>query len=140
MSTGSRIAAAQTKLGTITVEDGRQLIYHSLRAEGFTSHALRSDSYADPSFPGFYFYDVFYGFNPNGSSTVGIYAVEKTTGEVWDGATCAHYTSPVLQKTQQDLRRRIGLTDQEKRRSEKPGPYCSEKQKANLAPMPKAWK
>jgi hypothetical protein len=129
------IAAAQTKQRTITVEDGRQLVYRSLQAEGFIHLRLAVDDYKVASLPGFYFFEVRYGTNPNGSSTVGHYAVEETTGEVWDAVTCAHYASPTLRKMQQDLRRRISLTDDDRRRVQKHGPFCVGSEKDNLVPM-----
>jgi hypothetical protein len=134
-------AVAQTKRRAITVQEGRQLVYRSLRVEGFIHQRLSVSYYKVPDFPAFQFFDVQYGTNPYGSSTVGAYAVEETTGEVWDGIRCGHYTSPVLRKMQQQLRRRIGLTDEDRRRIQKPGPNCADNEdiKEGLEPMIHAW-
>ena len=134
-----RIAVAQTKQRIITVEDGRHLVYRSLQAEGFTHLHLAVDYYNVASLPGFYFFEVRYGTNPNGSSTVGHYAVEETTGEVWDAVTCAHYTSATLRKMQEDLRQRIRLTDDDRRLVQKHGPFCVGSEKDKLVPMTHVW-
>ena len=52
------------------------------------------------------------------------YAVDLRTGEVWDGVFCENLTSPSLKKLQNAIRIRIGLTQDEYRKAQRPGPMC----------------
>jgi hypothetical protein len=110
-----------SKPRTITVAEARQLVYAMLDAEDWTKlpgFVLYESS--PGSDQGFYFIHATYDSDGSG---IGHYAVERTTGEVWDWAMCGRFTSPALQKPQQRLRKLIGLTDADYLKLRKPG-FC----------------
>jgi hypothetical protein len=55
---------------------------------------------------------------------IGHFAVDPSTGDVWDAIVCREYTSQPLRKLQQTIRKRIGLTAEEYQKLKKPGPMC----------------
>jgi hypothetical protein len=109
----------------ITAKDARDLVYAMLKADDWTKlSGFGFDTpYISPDFPGFYQIHAIYD-NPGGSNTVGHYAVEQTTGEVWDWVICTRFATPALLKAQQTLRKRMNLTDAEYKKLRKPGPFC----------------
>jgi hypothetical protein len=112
-----------SKSRTITMNEGRELVYAMLRADGWTNLPgfVIVDPYINPEFPDFYIIHATYDSDGSG---IGHYAVARTTGDVWDWAICGRFTSSALLKAQQVLRKRIGLTDVEYRNLRKPGPFC----------------
>jgi len=64
------------------------------------------------------------GDNPEGSNTVGHWAVDQITGDVWDSAARALYASPALSKAQERLRKRVGMAASEYMRSRKNASWC----------------
>ena len=108
---------------TITVSEAQELVRALLKPDGWTK--LRGfvlyQALFDAEFQDFYFIHAESGKPP---AAIGHYAVERTTGEVWDWVKCGRFTSPSLTAAQQALRKRIGLTDEEYQRIRKPGPFC----------------
>jgi len=79
--------------------------------------------YIEPDRPGYYYIHAICD-NPDGSNTVGHWAVDQITGDVWDSAACALYTSPALSKAQEKLRQRVGMAASEYKRSRKNASWC----------------
>jgi len=121
--------AATTKIRTITAKESRELVLVMLKADDWTK--LPGFNIEEPqlsqTYPEFFEVDARYD-NPQGSSTVGTYAVEQTTGEVWSFPVCGRYESPALLVAQRVLRKRIGLTDATYQSLRKPGPFCRRRQ------------
>jgi hypothetical protein len=70
--------------------------------------------------------------NPGGGSTIGHYAIDLETGDVWDWVGCARFASPSLSKAQAALRQEIGLGGEEHRRKSKNAPWCRPGQEPGL--------
>jgi len=121
--------AATTKIRTITAKESRELVLTMLKADEWTS--LPGFNIEEPQLfqahPEFFEVDAEYE-NPQGGSTVGSYAVERTTGDVWSLPICGRYESPALLVVQRALRKRIGLTDATYQSLRKPEPFCGPRQ------------
>jgi hypothetical protein len=81
------------------------------------------DKFSDPYYPEYQFFQGIFD-NPGGSVNLGHYAVDRKTGEVWDGVICSRVASPSLVKLQVAIRNRIGLTREDYRKARRPGPMC----------------
>src|SRR5580698_5952877 len=90
----------------ITVNEAQELVRALLKPDGWTK--LRGfvlyQALFDAEFQDFYFIHAEWGTPPK---AIGHYAVERSTGEVWDWVRCGQFTSPSLSEAQQTLRRRI---------------------------------
>ena len=62
--------------------------------------------------------------NPGGSGNMGFFEVDLQTADVWDGVVCSRYLTRSLVRLQQVIRRRIGLTEDEYRKLQRPGSIC----------------
>lgn len=130
----------------ITEAEAKELIYAMLKADGYTSlrgFALRAydgtRAFERLSFPDFIFVDATYD-NPEGGSSIGHYAVDKATADLWDWVSCGRYNSASLLKAQQTLRIRIGVYDGVYRRLRKLGPWCEAGEKPEDLKMgPRMW-
>lgn len=61
---------------------------------------------------GFYDFEATSG-NPTGSPVVGHFSVNKSSGDVWDVAGhCKHLSSASIQKTQKEIRKKLGHDEQ----------------------------
>lgn len=78
----------------------------------------------DAEFQDFYFIHAEWDSRKGKATAIGHYAVERTTGDVWDWVICGQFNSPSLSAAQQALRKRIGLTEAEYQKIRKPGPFC----------------
>jgi hypothetical protein len=116
---------------TITVAEASELVRALLKPDGWTK--LRGfvlyQALFEGEFRDFYFIHAERNNPSGGAVAIGHYAVERTTGEVWDWVKCGRFTSPSLAGAQQALRRRIGLTDSEYQKIRKPGPFCEPDEK-----------
>jgi hypothetical protein len=84
---------------------------------------LRLDSYGGyPGRPGFYWFDATASVPNNASPVLGHFAVNQTTGDVWDPVACKKLTSPDLTNLQRRMRNRIHLSDQDLRRLSQAAP------------------
>lgn len=100
----------------ISATEARELVLVLLRTKGWTKLAgFEID--VGPYIHYYYIHAIC--DNPEGSNTVGHWAVDQITGDVWDSAACALYTSPALRKAQERLRKRVGLARSEYKPSRK---------------------
>ena len=75
--------------------------------------------------PRFYFAYVYWAGEPQGSMTVGNYAVDTETGDVWDAVTsCDEIHTQALRRLQMMIRMEIGLSESEYKRVKCKGPLC----------------
>jgi len=107
----------------ITMNEAQELVRALLKPDGWTK--LRGfvlyQALFDAEFQDFYFIHAEWGKPP---VAIGHYAVERSTGEVWDWVRCGEFNSPPLHEAQQALRKRIGLSDSDYQKVRKPGPFC----------------
>jgi hypothetical protein len=119
---------------TITVSEASELVHALLKPDGWTK--LRGfvlyQALFDAEFQDFYFIHAEWGKPP---AAIGHYAVERSTGEVWDWVRCGQFTSPSLTEAQQALRKRIGLTDSDLQQVRKQGPFCEPNEKPQALKM-----
>jgi len=71
--------------------------------------------------PGFYWFEAT-AATPNASPVLGHFAVNQSTGDVWDPVWCKKLTSPDLTDLQRQMRKRIHLSDRDLRRLSKEAP------------------
>jgi hypothetical protein len=123
----------------ITVVEAQELVRALLKPDGWTK--LRGfvlyRALFDAEFQDFYFIHAEWDSPSGRHAAIGHFAVERTTGEVWDWVKCGQFTSPSLSVAQQTLRKRIGLTDSEYRQIRKPGPFCEPNEKPQALQMGK---
>ena len=116
--------------------EARNLVYALLKADDWTK--LRGFAieppYIMPDFPDFYIADVLWD-NRGGGAYIGHYAVERTTGDVWEYGACARYTSPPLTKLQETLRNRIGPTNAGNQEVRKPAAFCKAGEEPSVLKM-----
>lgn len=120
------VTARSAPRRTITVAEAQDLVRALLRPDGWTK--LRGfvlyQALFDAEFQDFYFIHAEWDSPSGRHAAIGHYAVERSTGEVWDWVKCGRFTSPSLTGAQQALRKRIGLTDSEFQQIHKSGPFC----------------
>jgi hypothetical protein len=119
---------------TITVNEAQDLVRALLKPDAWTKLPgfVLYQALFDAEFQDFYFIHAESGKPP---VAIGHYAVERTTGEVWDWVKCGRFNSPSLTAAQQALRKRIGLADEEYQRIRKPGPFCEPDEKPQALKM-----
>ncbi len=82
----------------------------------------------DDTFPAFWMISVDWDERKNGerygTGHYGFFAVDKMTGDVWEGTICREYRSPELARAQRQLRRRLGMNPKDYKRLRRDGPYC----------------
>jgi hypothetical protein len=107
----------------ITVNEASELVRALLKPDGWTKLPgfVLYQALFDAEFQDFYFIHAEWGKPP---VAIGHYAVERSTGEVWDWVRCGEFDSPSLHDAQEALRKRIGLSDGEYQKIRKRGPFC----------------
>ncbi len=102
------------------------MVYRALESQGATKlPKFGLEHYKNDYFPDFCFFEASADHPGPGSGVVGHYAVDRSTGDVWDGVVCRELRSPGLENLQRTVRKRIGLTEKEYRKLRRPGPMCS---------------
>ena len=77
------------------------------------------------TYPGFYVFSIIWAATPNGSAMYGSYAVDASTGDVFDAVSeCTEISSPSLRKLQSKIRSQIHLSEAEYRKLRSKGPLC----------------
>ncbi len=111
---------------TITVNEAQDLVRALLKPDGWTK--LRGfvlyQALFDAEFRDFYFIHAEWENPPKGHVPIGHFAVERTTGDVWDWVKCGRFNSPSLTAAQQLLRNRLGLSESDYQKIRKSGPFC----------------
>jgi hypothetical protein len=122
---------------TITVSEATGLVQALLKPDGWTK--LRGfvlyQALFDAEFQDFYFIHAEWDSPSGRHAAIGHFAVERSTGEVWDWVKCGQFTSPSLGEAQRALRKRIGLTDSEFQHVKKQGPFCEPNEKPQALKM-----
>jgi hypothetical protein len=124
---------------TITVSEASSLVDALLKPDGWTKLKgfVLYQALFDAEFQGFYFIHAEWDSPSSKSAAIGHFAVERTTGDVWDWVVCGEFNSPSLTAAQQALRKRIGLSDEEYQKMRKQGPFCEPGEKTQALRMGK---
>jgi hypothetical protein len=119
-------ATARSEERPITVSEASSLVEALLKPDGWTrlKGFVLYQALFDAEFQGFYFIHAEWDSPSRNSAAIGHFAVERTTGDVWDWVVCGEFNSPSLTAAQQALRQRIGLSDEEYKKIRKLGPFC----------------
>jgi len=113
----------------VTLEEADALVTAFFKDRGNTTlPGFGLEKFTSEYDPGFQFFQGIFD-NPGGSVNLGFYAVDRKTGDVWDGVVCERASSPSLVKLQAAIRNRIGLTRDEYRKARRPGPMCDPDEK-----------
>jgi hypothetical protein len=123
--------SSESKRRNVTLEEASDLVYAYLESGGCTKNSCSVDRIHDADWPAFYSFQAMWP-NPYGSPNLGYFKVDPRTGDVWNGVICGGFTSPSLVKLQQAIRKRIGLSDEEYRKTPKNAPMCEQGQKPGL--------
>jgi hypothetical protein len=113
----------------IFVAESHELILALLKPDGWTRRSgftLFDENI--PRYSGYYTITAI-GDNPGGGNTIGHFAIDRATGDVWEWVICGSYNSLPLEKAQETLRRRIGLDRTEYKRIRQNPPWCEPGQK-----------
>jgi len=121
--------SSAVKRRNVTLEEASDLVYAYLKSGGCTKDTCSIDQIHDPYFPGFYSFQAMWR-NQYGSV---YFKVDPRTGDLWDGAACGGFTSPSLVALQQAIRKRIGLSDEEYKKTPRDAPMCEAGQKPHVA-------
>jgi len=129
--------AARSEERPITVSEASSLVEALLKPDGWTKLKgfVLYQALFDAEFQGFYFIHAEWDSPSSKSAAIGHFAVERTTGDVWDWVVCGEFNSPSLAAAQQALRKRIGLGDEEYKKVRKQGPFCEPGEKAQALKM-----
>ena len=115
---------SENKRRDVTLEEADDLVAAVFRDRGSTKlPGFGLEKYSVEHYPEFQFFQAMWN-NPKGSVNLGHFAVDRKTGDVWNGVVCERVTSPSLKKLQNAIRNRIGLTGDEYRKSQRLGPEC----------------
>lgn len=133
------VNARSEELRTITVGEASSLVDALLKPDGWTrlKGFVLYQALFDAEFQGFYFIHAEWDSPSSKSAAIGHFAVERTTGDVWDWVVCGEFNSPSLSAAQQALRKKIGLSDEEYKKIRKQGPFCEPGEKAQALKMGK---
>jgi hypothetical protein len=110
---------------TVSGDEARLLVLQALPSKTRQLPKFGLDQYQDPHFPQFYFFEATWAGVPNGSSVIGHYAVDSSTGDVWNAIQCEKEDTRALRKLQERIRLQIGLSDSEYQKMKRQGPACS---------------
>jgi hypothetical protein len=125
-------AFGQTSSGVkrrnVTLEEASDLVYVYLKSVGCTRNMCSVDQIHDPYWPGFYSFSAMWP-NQYGSR---YFKVDPLTGDLWDGVACGGFTSPSLARLQYAIRKRIGLSDEEYKKTPSNAPMCEAGQKPHV--------
>jgi hypothetical protein len=106
----------------LTVEEARRLVIEALQPTQRSLPGLTATLSQRSSIPDFYRFEVYWNPPNPGSAVVGYFAVNRVTGDVWELVLCEKKDSEELRRLQDELRKTIGLSDEElqKRTDEAP--------------------
>jgi len=120
----SASASGEARRQKVNENDARNILYAALQTKGYTKlPGFGLESYPSAHAPEFYFFQAV-RYNPGGSASLGHYAVNQWTGDVWDAMGCKRLTSPSVRRFQNAIRKRSGLPAEEYKRLRGKTPAC----------------
>jgi hypothetical protein len=115
----------------ITVGEAEMLLRKALEGSGMTKlpeFGLTNFPRSPAFFSRWYLFTGTWAGPPQrGSVITGNWAVDKRTGEVWNGVICEELESPALMRLQKAIRKRIGLSTSDYWQIRVDGPLCEPK-------------
>jgi len=87
----------------------RKLASEALAVRGINVRGFVLVPYVNDSAPDFYSYQAL-AQSSNSNGSLGFFAVNAWTGDVWNIDTCSRVSSPALQKDQQSILKRSGMS------------------------------
>jgi hypothetical protein len=131
------VSASAAEQREITVAEASELVTELLKPDGWTKLPgfVLYQALFDAQFQGFYFIHAEWDSPASRHVAIGHFAVERSTGEVWDWVRCGQFNSPSLTAAQAAMRKRIGLDDSDYKRIRKPGPFCAADEKPQAFKM-----
>jgi hypothetical protein len=110
---------------TVTKDEAEALVRAALPAKLKRLPQFGMEISQDQNNPRFYYAYAYWAGEPHGSVTVGNFAVDTETGDVWSAViSCDEMGTHALRKLQKMIRRNIGLSDLEYKRNKDKGPLC----------------
>jgi len=88
------------------------LVMKWLADTGYETKSPKFQLATDPDqadFPDFYFFSANYAVD-HSAPTLGHFAVNRRTADLWDWEVCKRLQSPLIKAAQESLRRKIGLS------------------------------
>jgi len=116
----AEISGAQSRRPKIDVGEAGKLVYEVVRVHNPGASIVNSPRAFDPDF---YFFAATWP-NPTGSPIIGYFAVNPSTGDVWNAADCQRLTSGPLGKLQKSIRRRFHFTREDYTSLRNKRPLC----------------
>jgi len=95
--------------------EAKNLVKTWLAAQGYDTRSSRFVLESDPDrtdFSGFFFFSANYQQEQSAPS-LGHFAVNRKTADLWDWELCRRLQTPAVQSVQKSLRKRLGLTPQD---------------------------
>ena len=75
---------------------------------------------------------LFQGLGPATGFNLGYFEVDPRTADLWSGVVCQRYETPSVVRLQKVIRKRIGPTNDEYMRLQRPGPLCDTAEKPSV--------
>lgn len=114
---------AEPRRRNVSLKEANDLVFAYLKSTGCTNRTCWLERYHDVVGSDFYGFQGISN-NPHSSFNLGYYEVDPRTGDVWSGVVCERFEIPSVVRLQRTIRKRIGLTDVEYRKLQRPGPLC----------------
>jgi len=138
-----RLALGEVKQGTISIEQGRDLVYALLEVSGCARRTCEVERFADNDFPQFFFFEALRSkpsrSKPSRSPYIGAWAVDRRTADLWDANVCVEYRPISVISLQERLRERIGLTEETYRELRQRPPMCDQGEKVEMLTVVPSW-
>ena len=108
-----------------SADEARKLVYALLKPSGCTERTCDVETISDKYFTQFLFFEALaLHSSPNSSLHIGSWAVDPRTGDLYDASVCAEYRNAAVHSLQQQLRKRIGLSEGDYRKLKQRPPMC----------------
>jgi hypothetical protein len=122
----NHMVRADSSRSLLTPQEAEQLALAAARSEANRKlpglHVEQTRPF--PSEAGFYVLEARWNNGGPVGGLAGSYAVDRTTGDVWDAIVCREASTPSVRRLQRAVRKRIGLDGRAYQRLRRPGPMC----------------
>ena len=110
---------------SVSLEQATALVVAALPTKTKQLPEFGIEQFGEDQHSQFYFLTAYWQGAPNGSMIIGNYAVDPSTGDVWDAVMeCSELNTRALRKLQKRIRREIGLSDSEYKKIKSKGLLC----------------
>lgn len=116
---------ATAEVPSVTRDEAEQLALLAAKSELERKlpglHVERTTGYLDPRF---YVYEVRWNSPEPVGGTVGFYAIDRKTADVWSALVCREYQSEPIHRLQLKIREPLGMDRKAYEKSRRSGPMC----------------